>query len=243
MTDASPFDATDAPRALATPVADLSLWWCALTAPMSRLEAFARWLSPAERTRMQRFGNDALRVRYLIGRGTLRWLLGDALRQEPADVAIVRGTRGRPQLAAFPAIDFNVTHTDNRAMVGIARGVRIGVDIERGDRRLNAAGVARKFMTAAERAALPSNGDASRRQLLQLWTCKEAMAKATGDALSAPFGRIHVALAPSPRLVAGPAPYAPRDWSLHSIQAPDDHLATVAVWHRPERSPNATTTG
>jgi len=236
-----PFDANDAPQALATPVVELSLWWCALTAPASRQATFARWLSPAEQARMQRFGNDALRVRYLVGRGTLRWLLGDALRRAPADIAIVRGIRGRPQLADSPAIDFNVTHTDNRAMIGIARGVRIGVDIERGDRRLNAAGVARKFMTAAERAALPADMDAARRQLLLLWTCKEAMSKATGDALSAPFGRIDVALAPSPRLVGGPVPYAPADWSLHSIQAPDDHVATVALWHRPEPRSNATT--
>ena len=243
MTEATTFDATDAPQALAAPVADLSLWWCALTAPASRQATFTRWLSTTERTRMQRFGTDALRVRYLVGRGTLRWLLGNALRLPPCDVAIVRGARGRPQLADFPAIDFNVTHTGERAMIGIARGVRIGVDVERGDRPLNAAGVARKFMTTTERALLPANADAARRQLLRLWTCKEAMSKATGDALSAPFGGIEVELAPSPRVVAGPAPYTPVDWRLHSIEAPDDHLATVALWRRPDSAPNATTAG
>lgn len=241
MIDAMPFEGPDAPRALAAPITELALWWCALTAPESRQTTFARWLSPAEQARMQRFGTDALRVRYLIGRGTLRWLLGNALGIAPADVAIVRGVRGRPRLAAFPAIDFNVTHTGDRAMIGIARGTRVGVDIERGDRRLNDAGVARKFMTAAERAALPADADAARRQLLQRWTCKEAMSKATGDALSAPFGRIEVELAPSPRLAAGPAPYTPADWSLHSIEVPDDHFATVALWHRPDASSGAVT--
>ena len=82
-----PFEGADAPRALAAPITELALWWCALTAPESRQTTFARWLSPAEQARMQRFGTDALRVRYLIGRGTLRWLLGKALGIAPADVA------------------------------------------------------------------------------------------------------------------------------------------------------------
>lgn len=237
MSDAARFRTADAPRALDSPAARLTLWWCALTAPPARQAVFERSLSPAERARMGRFGTDALRIRYLIGRGTLRWILGQALGRAPADVAIVRGARGRPYLVDVPALDFNVTHTGECAMIGLARGdVRIGVDIERGDRRLNAAGVARKFMTAEERAALPADAEAARRQLLQLWTCKEAMSKATGDALSAPFGRMQVTLTPSPALAAGPPPYTPATWSLHSIAAPDDHLATVALWRAPDRS-------
>ena len=228
----SPFDSADAPRALAAP-AGLRLWWCALHAPAARQAAFASWLSDAERARLQRFGTPLLRERYLVGRGTLRWLLGVALDANPRDLPIERGARGRPHIDGMPDVDFNVTHTGDRALIGLARSGRIGVDIERADRTLNVAGVARKFMSATERAALPPDADAARRQLLRLWTCKEALSKATGEALSAPFARIEIALAPALRLAAGPIPYAPADWSLHTVDAPDDHLATLALWHRP----------
>ena len=185
---------------------------------------------------MRRFGTDALRTRYLIGRGTLRWLLGETLGVAPDEVTIVRGIRGRPHVADHPEMDFNVTHTGDRAMIGIAQRARIGVDIERVDRPLTAAGIARKFMSATERASLPADPDGARRQLLRLWTCKEALSKATGDALSAPFSRIELTLTPAPRLVAGPPPYTAADWSLHAIDVPDDHFATVALWRSPARA-------
>jgi 4'-phosphopantetheinyl transferase len=229
------FDEIDAPLALATPQERVSLWWCTLRAPLSRQETFERWLSPAERMRMRRFGHDDLRIRYVIGRGTLRWILGSVIERTPSAVVIERGVRGRPHLAEFPQVDFNVSHTGECALIGIVRdGQRIGVDIERSDRRINASGLARKFMTSAERAGLPRDEDDARRRLLQLWTCKEAMSKATGDALSAPFARIDVEIAPSLRLVDGPEPYVPDDWTLASVDASHDHFATVALW-RPQR--------
>jgi hypothetical protein len=56
------------------------------------------------------------------------------------------------------------------------------------------------------------------------------MRKATGDALPAPFRHIDVAREPDLALVAGPPPYTPREWTLHSIQVPDEFIGTVALW-------------
>jgi 4'-phosphopantetheinyl transferase len=219
------------PCALPTPTHEVSLWWCSLAlddADRDRLE----WsLSAAERHRMQRFGNDALRSRYLAGRSALRGLLGLRLGVAPDAVPIVTGPRGRPQLEAHPDLDFNVSHTGGAALIGIGHAVRIGVDIERTDRAINAAGIARKFMTAGERAD-PGMADPeeARRRVLRLWTCKEAMSKATGDALSAPFSRIHVEVTPRLRLADGPPPYRPAHWRLHPVAAPEGYLATLAIW-------------
>jgi phosphopantetheinyl transferase len=66
--------------------------------------------------------------------------------------------------------------------------------------------------------------------LLRLWTCKEAMSKATGDALSAPFQRIGIEAADVLRSVEGPPPYTPADWRLVAVDAPPDYFATVALW-------------
>jgi 4'-phosphopantetheinyl transferase len=236
---ASPFAHADAPVPIPAPVASLSLWWCSLAPAATTHAVLAGWLSDAEKARTYSFGTEALRYRYVAGRGTLRWLLAGMLDVAPADVKIMRGVRGRPQLAGHSAVDFNVTHTGERALIGIGTGMRLGVDVERRDRVINTAGVARKFMTPSERAALPQDPDAARRDLLRLWTCKEAMSKATGDALSAPFARIDVALSPELRVADGPAPYAAPDWTLHSLKADADYLATVALWHArdPEASP------
>lgn len=216
---------------LAPPAAGIGLWWCALAASASQLQCCERWLSAAEHARAARFGRPELRDRYVIGRGSLRMVLGRALGIDPADVPIVRGARGRPQLAGAASLDFNISHTGAVALIGTLRDARIGVDVERIDRTINVAGIARRFLTERERLAIaPLDHDAARRAVLTLWTCKEAMSKATGDALSAPFASLDVDLDGGRALRDGPGEYEPRRWSLHAAAVPSDHVATVAVW-------------
>ncbi len=181
-----------------------------------------------------------MRQRWIVGRATLRGLLGRTLGIAPSEVALRRGLRGRPELDLEKPIDFNVSHTRGMALIGIATALparmRIGVDVEHGARTVNADGLSRKFLTAREREGLaPMAAEERRRGFLRLWTCKEAMSKATGDALAAPFRRIEVATAGGPALVDGPPPYVPADWTLHPVAMPAGFLATVAIWH-PVRS-------
>lgn len=216
---------------LPSPMSGVMLWWCALDAPVAALPALEALLSDAERNRAARFGTAALRERYVVGRASLRRVLGAMLMLPPAGVPIVRGERGRPRLGFGHDLDFNISHTSNAAMIGITSGVGIGVDIERSDRAVNVSGLARKFLSAAERSQLATlDPDAIRRRVLQLWTCKEAMSKATGDALSAPFAELTVDVASGLRLCDGPAPYLPARWELRSAAAPEGFFATVALW-------------
>lgn len=220
-----------APMPLQTPSPSVSLWWCGLALSPNAATSVVDWLSNEERVRMRRFGNDLLRSRYLAGRASLRWVLAQTLGISPFDVAIVRGRRGRPQLAGDRAIDFNVSHTGEVALIGISREGRIGVDVERADRMIHAPRLTRRILTDRERAALPADDDAARQRILRLWTCKEALAKATGDAMSAPFRRLDIATEPRLMLVDGPAPYDRRDFALHEANVPAEHLGTVALWH------------
>jgi len=218
-------------EALPSPAHGTRLWWCTLRATREQIDRWKSVLSPAERTRAMRFGTPLLRDRYVIGRTALRTVLGQVLDVAPTDVPIVRGVRGRPQLAGDVPFDFNVSHTGERALIGFTGSGRVGVDVERRDRTINVSGIGRKFLTDAERAGIaPMNPDAARLAVLTLWTCKEAMSKATGDALSAPFAAIDVDLRNGRVLRSGPGQYRPGDWSLHAASVPGDHIATVALW-------------
>ena len=178
-----------------------------------------------------------LRTRYIVGRAWLRWVLGNLLGLKPSAVRIEAGRRGRPFVRGYD-IDFNVSHTQAIALIGIASRGRIGVDIESAGRSVNVEGIGRKFMTGCERSELAKlAGDDRRRALLTLWTSKEALCKATGDALSAPFRQLEVASAPPRQLVAGPPPYVPADWQLFDVALIDDYIATVAWWRTGSREP------
>ena len=217
---------------LPSPESETQLWWCEIAPDPERLEVFDHLLSHAERARAARFGDRRLRDRYVMGRGSLRSILASALGCDAASVEIERGHRGRPQIAGALAFDFNISHTAGVAIVGITRIGRIGVDVERLDRAINVAGIARKFMTSNERETIGGlDGDSARRRLLTLWTCKEAMSKATGDALTAPFGQIDITVNDQRRrLAGGPGVYRANDWSLHAPPVPRDYAATVALW-------------
>ena len=224
-----------APRivVLAAPWPEVDLWWCSLETTPSLLQMLEGYLSRAELARASRFGHSRLRDRYVMGRRSLRSIIGGELGLDPGSVENVRGTRGRPQLAGKPPpLDFNISHTDGVAIVGVVQHARIGVDIERIDRVINVAGIARKFLTANERSELAGHApDDARRRVLTLWTCKEAMSKATGDALSAPFATLDIDLRDGRTLRNGTGLYQPVNWSLHSAAVPSDYVATVAVWH------------
>jgi 4'-phosphopantetheinyl transferase len=215
---------------LSSPDVAITLWWCELHATREQLESYATVLSAAEHARAARFGAQLLRDRYVIGRSALRLALSQRLGVAAADVPIVRGARGRPQLEGNAQLDFNVSHTGDVALIGLRDGGRIGVDVERFDRTINVDGIARKFMTARERGSLAmTSTEHARRTVLTLWTCKEAMSKATGDALSAPFAAIDIDLRGGREPRDGPGKYRPAAWTLYAASVPDDYVATIAV--------------
>ena len=219
--------------ALGPSLPGVALWLC----PLDRGDVSVLSLSAQERSRAARFGTDALRRRWIAGRATLRSLLAQTLEVDPSAVPLRRGVRGRPELDGEYGVDFNVSHTGATALIAIATGTRdgtrIGIDIEREDRRVNADGLARKFLTERERAEIaPLASDVRRQRFLRLWTCKEAMSKATGDALSAPFRHIDVMLDGAPRLAGGPAPYTPAEWQLIAAATPPGLIATLAIWRQ-----------
>jgi 4'-phosphopantetheinyl transferase len=230
--------ACSAPRELPPPAEGISLWWCELDRTPAELALLASTLSATETARAARFGTDALRHRWIAGRAALRQVLALTLGIAPAEVALRRGVRGRPELADGNArIDFNVSHTRSVALMAIAHDVapstRVGVDIEHAEREVGVDMLEKKFLSPRERERIAGlSPDARRRRFLHYWTCKEAMSKATGDGIIAPFGALEVELADPPQLLAGPPPYVPADWSLVAAAVSAEWLATVAIWRR-----------
>ena len=226
------------PHPIPSPAPGIDVWRCALERTPEQLARISAMLSPLETARAARFGTDALRHRWMAGRAILREVLGRTLGAEPAAIEIRRGVRGRPELADRSArIDFNVSHTRGVALVAVARDVpptiRIGVDIEHAEREVGVDMLQKKFLAPRERELIAERSpDMRRRQFLHYWTCKEAMSKATGDGIIAPFGQLEVELTDRPRLLAGPPPYVPADWSLHGVAVPGAWFATVAIWHQ-----------
>jgi 4'-phosphopantetheinyl transferase len=115
--------------------------------------------------------------RWIVARAAVRIVLGGRLGLAPAEVEIAMGPHGKPELPDA-ALRFNHSHSGDRALVALAHGVEVGVDVERTGRRSTAI---ERTLTDGERAAL-SGGD-RHTELLRIWCRKEALAKAIGGGL------------------------------------------------------------
>jgi 4'-phosphopantetheinyl transferase len=138
-------------------------------------------LSDEERLRAARFHHKLDEVRFVMTRATLRVLLGQALALSPTAVAIGYNTFGKPQLADAGSLKFNVSHSGDVALIALANGAAIGVDVEQRRDGISAQALLDQIASANERAALSVLPNPDRTPaLLRLWTLKEALLKAQG---------------------------------------------------------------
>ena len=88
-------------------------------------------LSEDERARAARFVFDVHRRRFIAGRAWLRGQLGERVGRAAHDVRFEYGPVGKPSLAGGEALRFNLSHSDRYALLAMAEGAEVGVDIER----------------------------------------------------------------------------------------------------------------
>jgi 4'-phosphopantetheinyl transferase len=170
--------------------------------PLPLREA-AELLSDQEHIRARRFRQTADRDRYMSAHGALRTILGRYLNESPAQIRFQQTTQGKPSLAPeFQAsrLRFNLAHSGDWALVAVAAGREVGVDVEQFRPLLEAAPIAKRYFAPDELAALEALTDAERpAAFFHIWTSKEAFIKATGLGLSAPLQSFSVPLLPAAR--------------------------------------------
>ena len=191
-------------------------------------------LDDSERARAERFLFDEDRRRFVASHAALRVALGNATERDPRSLRFVTGPHGKPSLAE-PAsgIQFNLSHSGARALIAIAVGRRVGVDIER-DRGVDELALASRFFSEAEAAAIAGTPPANRRAaFFRIWTRKEAFVKAIGDGLTHPLASFHVNGADDNSLDQSLVACADRSaiarWRVVPLAADDGYTAALAA--------------
>lgn len=199
-----------------------------------------RCLAPSEEDRAARFTHARARAVYRGARALLRQTLSRYADVPPEAWRFAEGLHGKPAIAAPPApLAFNVSHTASLAVVAVCgpavpQPPDLGCDVEHTGRRGRLDAIARRFFAPAEVAAWQALAPEARRdRFFDLWTLKEAYAKARGLGLHLPTTSYamdldtpgEVALRPGP----GADEPAPERWSFVLASAGADHRLALAV--------------
>ena len=148
-----------------------------------RLEATTQ----AERDRASRYRRPEDAHRYLYAHGVLRLILGDYLASDPVALRICTEENGKPYLDDG-SIHFNLSHSGNLALIAVAEGRQVGVDVEQLRPMPDLDNLAARICGPGELRTLADLAEPDRRRaFFALWTRREALAKATGEGISAVF--------------------------------------------------------
>jgi 4'-phosphopantetheinyl transferase len=214
----------------------VDIWHIDIAPPPDKIATSRTLLSADEIERVARFHFDVHRNRYIAGRAALRAILAQYLETSPQALAFVYGEKGKPALVAelnTRGLEFNLSHSHDRALLGITVGSIIGVDIERINLEFGTDEIATHFFSAFEVDTLlavpkPERGAT----FFNCWTRKEAYIKAVGEGLSLPLDSFDVAFGPGVEaalLRVDAAPDAPSRWRMYDIPAPEGYAAAIAV--------------
>ena len=187
-------------------------------------------LSDEEKARADRFYFDRDRRRFIACRSSLRTLLAQYVGCRPMDITLAYGRRGKPYLLGA-ALGFNVSHSEDLALIALAREPDIGVDIEF-NRPLNDIEAMILATGSAEERRILAGVDAEDRLRLfyRMWARKEALVKVDGAGLEIALTALTVLHADGadpaePVFVAGRGQMLVSDLP----QVPGDFAAALAV--------------
>lgn len=213
---------------------EVHLWLIDLDQPEEQRATLGAALDAGERARAARFLQRRHQDRFTVGRGALRVLLASYLATPPETLRLVYGPHGKPGLAeGDDGLRFNLSHSDRWAVLGVARGSEIGVDIEAARDMVDMAAVARRTFSARENralAALPA--DAYRRGFYACWTRKEALVKAAGVGFAFELDWFEVDVDPALHRLdveIGGAPAIAGHYALWCLEPVDGFPAAVAL--------------
>jgi 4'-phosphopantetheinyl transferase len=220
---------------------DVHVWTADLDQPVHYRRWLARTLSVDERARANRFHFESDRRRFVAGRGLLRVILSRYLATKPDRLAFCYGPHGKPEVAASQGEDdttirFNYSHSRGLALYAVARGRRIGVDLEILRPIPEADQIAAHFFSPRENAALRALPASQQCEaFFNCWTRKEALVKAVGDGLTRSVEQIDVTLVPGEPAMLNSVdgidsnPHEAARWRLQALFPARGFVAALAV--------------
>ena len=207
------------------------VWRIALNQEDEKLDGFRRTLETDELERAGRFHFDKDRRHFIVARGFLRSVVARYLKSQPETLRFEYGAYGKPALGTEHTLRFNLSHSNEVALLAVSLDADIGVDVEHIRADFASEDIARRYFSRAEvevfNALLPEERVAA---FFRCWTRKEAYIKAIGKGFSQSLSAFDVTLAPgiAPALLRAEDDDASR-WWMSDIEVGKGYAGALIV--------------
>jgi len=165
----------------------ITIWAIALKLLDAELHTLELLLADDEKVRANRYKFDLHRRCFIIARANLRIILSKYLNLTPQEIEFSYTSKGKPFLATYPHLEFNLSHSQDLAVCAVTGNSAVGIDLEyegtispRSIERIQR--LSKRFLTREE-SQIIQDSDSGQTKFLKIWTSKEAYLKATGYGL------------------------------------------------------------
>lgn len=202
------------------------IWLSYLNLHTARLKHLYPLLSDAEKARSERFKFYKHRKRFIASHGFMRSVLSLYCNTSAEQLEFSLKEQGKPKLIFNKKqadIRFNLSHSNNLALLAIRACIEVGVDIEFIQKKIGWKKITQRFFTIAEQQALFSLAEEQQKAaFFQLWTRKEAHMKVTGQGLQLSPTQFSVSVPPAPaRFIEYLNGQTNTNWCMQDIALPE----------------------
>ena len=190
-------DSGETPKKLVLEDGKIHIWSVSLSLPPQAEAHLEGLLNSEERHRAEQFRFIRDRRRYTISRGALRSIIGMFVHRPPEGLVFGYGKNGKPYLGPLllgEPLQFSLSHCLDMTLIAVCSTHQLGIDVERSDRRIAELElIVSSYLRAQEQSLFESTDKNARTALfLNLWTRREAVAKALGLNLSAALSFVDI---------------------------------------------------
>src|SRR4051794_36658174 len=141
---------TEPPLSPSLKTGTVHVWRIALNQQDEKLDAFRSTLEADELERAARFHFEKHRRHFIAARGFLRAVIARYLGSQPGALRFEYGTYGKPGLGSGHTLRFNLSHSNEIALLAVAPDAELGVDVEHIRADFASEDIARRYFSRAE---------------------------------------------------------------------------------------------
>lgn len=184
----------------------------------------ANFLNAADLKKAARFHSELDRTKFIIYRSILKFLLAAYTKLDVKNINLDYHTNKKPYLASHPWLCFNISHSEDFAVIAISRK-KIGIDIEYWSENFDFESLIPEVFKDNETAAI-QNAANTKHCFYNLWTRKEAFVKALGKGIDENFK--YIPCLDGEHSLDSKSINSAENWQVYSFELADQYSGALA---------------